>query len=381
MTSAPRYRQAVRFLQFGTCLATLALVAGCAHRTPQQVSATQEAAQYAAHAKRNYTPPGPAEDPWGPYIAEASAKYDVPDRWIRQVMHQESGGSLYQGGDLITSGAGAMGLMQVMPETYDELRQRYALGDDPYDPHDNIMAGTAYIREMYDVYGAPGFLAAYNAGPKRLDEYLTRNRPLPDETRNYVARIGPYIAGVYPQRQSQAQQYAMNQIPIDIPPGPRYPHTHGGAPVALAEARPARSGSQRGEIQMAALPSPPLAVPPPPPIAPDAPPKTSHGFHLISRAVADTLPVHTGGSTTGNWAIQVVAFGNQSQALAAAEAARGEARVVLASARPMVGAVHQPKGTLYRARLTGLSRDAAIEACEKISHHGNCMVVSPEAQS
>ena len=97
---------------------------------------------------------------------------------------------------LDTSPVGAMGLMQVMPETYDELRARYDLGDDPYDPHDNILAGTAYLREMYDIYGSPGFLAAYNAGPRRLDDYLTRNKPLPDETRNYVRKIGPYIAGV-----------------------------------------------------------------------------------------------------------------------------------------------------------------------------------------
>ena len=107
----------------------------------------------------------------------------------------ESGGNEYQNGQLITSGAGAMGLMQVMPETYDELQARYNLGDDPFDPHDNILAGAAYLREMYDIYGSPGFLAAYNAGPRRLDDYLSNNRPLPDETRRYVAMIGPNIVG------------------------------------------------------------------------------------------------------------------------------------------------------------------------------------------
>ena len=133
-----------------------------------------------------------------PYIREASAKYDVPEKWIREVMRQESGGNLYgRGGQLITSGAGAMGLMQVMPATYDDLRGRYReLGDDPYDPHNNILAGSAYVREMYDIYGAPGFLAAYNAGPGRLDDYLTRNRTLPLETRRYVAAIGPRINGL-----------------------------------------------------------------------------------------------------------------------------------------------------------------------------------------
>jgi cell division protein FtsN len=385
MIRAPLSRQAIGFVRTLSCLATLAVLAGCAHRAAV-VGANQEAAQYAAHARRDYTPPGPANDPWGPYIVEASAKYDVPERWIREVMRQESGGRLYENGDLITSGAGAMGLMQVMPETYDGLRQRYALGEDPYDPHDNIMAGAAYMREMYDLYGTPGFLAAYNAGPRRLDDYLTRNRPLPDETRHYVASIGPYIAGVYPQRTSEAQQYAMNQIPVAIPAGPRYPKQHGGAPVALANARPVRSDPQRGEIQVAELPAPPPQPPPPPPSAyasaPQAAQKPSQGFHLISHAMADTLPVHSGGATTGNWAIQVGAFGNQTQARAAAEAAKGQVKIMLASAREVIGAVHQPKGTLYRARLTGLSRDAAILACEKLSHSkGSCMVVSPDAQS
>src|SRR5438309_7669933 len=90
---------------------------------------------------RYYPPPGPQEDPWGPYIREASARFRVPGHWVRAVMHQESGGE-----QQATSPVGAMGLMQVMPATYEELRVRYQLGDDPYDPHNSILAGTAYIR-------------------------------------------------------------------------------------------------------------------------------------------------------------------------------------------------------------------------------------------
>ena len=52
-----------------------------------------------------------------------------------------------------------MGLMQVMPRTYDMLRQRYRLASDPYEPHDNILAGAAYLREMYDRFGSPAFVA------------------------------------------------------------------------------------------------------------------------------------------------------------------------------------------------------------------------------
>jgi hypothetical protein len=109
-------------------------------------------------------------------------------------MQQESGGE-----QQATSPVGAMGLMQVMPTTYDELRARHQLGDDPYDPHNNILAGTAYIREMYDRFGAPGFLAAYNAGPDRVDSYLAGRAALPDETVNYLAAITPNLGSDVPR--------------------------------------------------------------------------------------------------------------------------------------------------------------------------------------
>ena len=88
---------------------------------------------------------------------------------------------------------GATGLMQIMPKTWAELRARHSLGADPYDPRDNILAGAAYIRELYDRYGAPGFLAAYNAGPGRYERHLATGRPLPAETQAYVATLAPMI--------------------------------------------------------------------------------------------------------------------------------------------------------------------------------------------
>ncbi|WP_419897595.1 lytic transglycosylase domain-containing protein [Roseomonas sp. USHLN139] len=153
-----------------------------------------EARQYRAQAAGAYPVPGPPDDPWGPYIREASARFAFPENWIREVMRQESGGRLYAAdGSLITSGAGAMGLMQVMPQTYDLLRPRLGLGLDAYEPRDNILAGTAYLREMYDRFGSPLFLAAYNAGPDRVAFYLSGAKILPDETENYVARIAPRL--------------------------------------------------------------------------------------------------------------------------------------------------------------------------------------------
>jgi cell division septation protein DedD len=358
------------------CLGVLASLAACA--SGPKVSAVQEAQQYQARARGNYTPPGSKSDPWGPYIMEAAEKYDLPDRWIREVIRAESSGKVME-----TSGPGAMGLMQVMPATFDELRTRYALGDDPYDPHDNIMAGTAYLREMYDLYGNPGFLAAYNAGPGRYDDYLTRNKGLPAETRNYVAKIAPRIQGVSPNRESPASQYAMNQIPMNIPAGPRYPR-QGAAPVALADTR--RSGITRGTVQTASLPEPPRQPPSwqsqlqqPQILAQASPqsPAAKPGFRLIPQAMADTLPRTTGGAT--NWAIQVGAFGNENMARAAADTARQRVQVI--TARSMVGSTKVASNMLYRARVTGLSRDAAMQACEKMGKAHGCIVLSPDAQS
>jgi soluble lytic murein transglycosylase-like protein len=87
-----------------------------------------------------------------------------------------------------------MGLMQFMPETWSHLRFRYGLGTDPFDTHDNIVAGTAYLRELHDRYGNPGFLAAYNAGPARYEAHLAIGQPLPDETRAYVNLVAPLTA-------------------------------------------------------------------------------------------------------------------------------------------------------------------------------------------
>ena len=100
-----------------------------------------------------------------------------------------------------------MGLMQIMPETYAELRFRYHLGADPYAPRSNILAGAAYLHELHDRYGAAGFLAAYNAGPGRYEDYLMRGRPLPEETRNYVAALAPKIGVPTLPRQPESTSF------------------------------------------------------------------------------------------------------------------------------------------------------------------------------
>ena len=126
-------------------------------------------------------------DPYGAHIAEAAQRFELSASWIRAVLKAESNGD-----PRAISPKGAMGLMQVMPDTWAELRVRHRLGGNPYDPHDNIIAGAAYIRALYDRYGSPGWIAAYNAGPGRYEASL-RGRPLPNETRSYVATVAPNL--------------------------------------------------------------------------------------------------------------------------------------------------------------------------------------------
>ena len=122
------------------------------------------------------------------HVAEASQRFGLPESWIYAVMRTESAGRIGA-----VSSAGAMGLMQLMPGTWARQRTRFDLGIDPFDPRDNIMAGTSYLREMYDSYGATGMLAAYNAGPGRYEQYRNDGRSLPAETRAYVAKITPQL--------------------------------------------------------------------------------------------------------------------------------------------------------------------------------------------
>lgn len=124
------------------------------------------------------------------HVAEAARRFGIPEAWIWAVMRVESNGD-----SRAVSPAGAMGLMQIMPATWAELRIRYSLGADPFDVRDNIMAGASYLRAMHERYGnVTAMLAAYNAGPRRCDEHLSRGRPLPAETRAYLAKLAS-IAG------------------------------------------------------------------------------------------------------------------------------------------------------------------------------------------
>lgn len=158
-------------------------------------------------------------DPYAGQIAEASQRFGIPAAWIRAVMRAESAGD-----PRAVSHAGAIGLMQVMPATWADLRVRHRLGINPYDPRDNILAGTAYLRELHDRYGSvAAMLAAYNAGPGRYEASLA-GRPLPAETRAYIAAIVPNIDGgdaAGPIVVAAADPFAWTRAPLFVAPSSR----------------------------------------------------------------------------------------------------------------------------------------------------------------
>ncbi|HEV2650263.1 MAG TPA: lytic transglycosylase domain-containing protein [Rhizomicrobium sp.] len=136
---------------------------------------------------------------WDPFISEAARRFRFPAAWIRAAMRLESGGrTMLAENTPITSKAGAMGIMQLMPETWREMRAAYGLGNDPYDPHDSVMAGTAVLKILYARYGFPAMFAAYNAGPATLDAAQAGERTLPSETVAYMGGITRVLNGGSP---------------------------------------------------------------------------------------------------------------------------------------------------------------------------------------
>jgi soluble lytic murein transglycosylase-like protein len=186
-------------------LAPLALLS-VAQRPPAPVAAAKQPAAQTAMAEPPAPPPQTAFDRealmtpgalisrWEPLVTEASKRFQVSPDWIRAVIRMESGGRTMMGEDQpITSDMGAMGIMQVLPQTYADMRMAYRLGDDPYDPHDNVIAGTAYLKWLYGKYGNPGMFAAYNDGPGNLEAFFNQGRALPDETHHYVDGISKIL--------------------------------------------------------------------------------------------------------------------------------------------------------------------------------------------
>jgi len=388
------------------CLSCVSILALTACASGSRVAQAPSTGYFLGHAAGDYNPPGPPGDPWGPYIQAASTRFDVPQAWIRQVIRVESGGHEYIGGHLTVSAAGAMGLMQLEPGTYDEMAAQYGLGSDPFNPYDNIMAGTAYIHEMYAVYGSPGFLAAYDAGPGRLDSFMNGHVPLPNETINYVAMIAPNIQGSYPAQRSDADQLALNTQPEGdgeglLPPGftPDAPSPQSPAPVEVASLVPSQVPEVRDYSPPLSASAPAYAPAPiapaaetalysalPPTPEPPPPPPPPSTFSIVPSAMADTLPPeaihHTAPVERGSWAIQVGAYDSSSNARAALGMAELSAVRMLFGGHPIVVSLHSAGHVKYRARFVGLPHEDAVNACDRLSEGPTgCVVLSPEAQS
>ncbi len=163
------------------------------------------------------------------FIAEAAQRFALPAQWIRAVMAAESANVPHA-----VSPRGALGLMQLMPATWRLIRAQLGLGSNPFDPHDNVIAGAAYLRQLWDRYGMPGALAAYNAGPGRWESYLAGARPLPTETIAYVASLASRIGTVALPMKSATRASRS------------YPADSGAIFVVLQSARP--STTQRANV-------------------------------------------------------------------------------------------------------------------------------------
>lgn len=111
-------------------------------------------------------------------IKEAAARYQVDPRLVAAVAQTESGGN-----QKAVSPAGAVGVMQLMPET------AAGLGVNPYDKRQNIEGGAKYLRQMMDTFGGDvqKAVAAYNAGPQAVKEY--NGIPPYRETQDYVNKV------------------------------------------------------------------------------------------------------------------------------------------------------------------------------------------------
>jgi hypothetical protein len=227
---------------------------------------------------------------------------------------------------------------------------------------------------MYDRYGAPTFLAAYNAGPDRVDAYLADGTPLPDETINYLASVAPRLGS----------DVAMT--------GPLAARAGGATAPSSYVADSNRAYAGGGLVQPASYATDPAAAPQDDPslrafdggglITPAAPTGVLTGqASAVAVQVAQTRPTRPSlvdpMARSGGWGIQVGAFEDPAISRAAIERARSDAGELLVSSQSAVMPVRR-RVVLYRARLMGLSATSASAACARLTADGaDCFTVPP----
>lgn len=378
----------------GLSLTLLAVLAACANQPARTVHTA------AAGASVNH---------WSGYIQEASNRFSIPQSWIRAVMQQESGGHEYLHGRKIRSVHGAVGLMQIKPDTYRELASRYGLGSDPSDPHDNIMAGSGYIRELYDRFGSPDFLAAYNCGPQCAENHRSKGTSLPGYAKAYMAAISPHLNDPVPGLMQPTQlayapapatpvtvvadttgpasyppdsysstpattaQPAGTAPPLpddDLPPPTPYEGGAGGA-IAVASAQPTTQQQPYYAYQTSnsAAYTPPTQAAVPQAVVPPT---------TWRPAAQAPTPVASMGSTGSGGVIQIGAFSTQARAIRAASLAQ-RASATLANTASQIdqiatgGSAH----TVWRTRLVGVPAQQTGSICTSLRRQGlSCVPVT-----
>ncbi|MFT8657290.1 MAG: lytic transglycosylase domain-containing protein [Acetobacter papayae] len=303
-----------------------------------------------AGPRRTYAPPVSSDNAlnqWTPYVQEASRRFTIPQAWIRAIMRQESGGHQYLHGHLTRSIHGAVGLMQIKPDTYAELAGRYHLGSDPYDPHDNIMAGSGYIHELYNRFGSPDFAGAYSCGPQCMSNHRTRGTPLPSYAVAYLAAVSPHLNDPVPGDNTQIAQAvaaaeAQNWSDSDHPQSDAL----NDAQADTVASPP--TGSDTRQVSIAPLPG------------------------QSSREVALSGPAITWRQNriTGNAVIQIGAFSTRGRAAAALRTAHG-ASPALGQAHDRVEQILSGSGaSVWRTRIEGLPSTQTDAICQALHQQG-----------
>ncbi|CAI3950325.1 Soluble lytic murein transglycosylase or regulatory protein s (may contain LysM/invasin domain) (MltE) (PDB:153L) [Commensalibacter communis] len=311
-----------------------------------------------------WRPPGPPADPWGPYINQSSQRFNVPDQWIRAVIMQESRGYQYYNKRPITSPHGAKGLMQLKTPTYRDMAKRYKLGKDPYNPQDNIMAGTAYIRILYNQFGAPGFVAAYHGGPGTLSNHLKHGSSLPKATKQYLtavsAKLGNDIpmSGPFAKYASGSSRRSKSKTPLPLE---AYYTPKSYAPTTMVAQNTVQPRKRRSLKSGSTYK----------PMTPIYPTQSQPRPNIVQVAYAPTAS-----ASKGNWGVQVGAYPSISLAQQATAKAQSKIADSFSFASPSIESVNKNGTTLYRARLTGISQISAIQACRQLKQKGmNCITV------
>jgi hypothetical protein len=226
---------------------------------------------------------------------------------------------------------------------------------------------------MYDRYGAPAFLAAYNAGPDRVDAYLADGAPLPDETINYLASVGPRLGSDVAMTGPLAAfaggaaspSYVADNNRAYAGGGMVLPARYASAPVPASDDDPSSQAFDGGGLVTPTAPTGMLTG------------QVSAALELVAQQPAAPMPIAAPSVAAGEWSIQVGAFGDPAISRAAIEQARADARDLLVGSQPAIVPV-QRGAVLYRARLMGLSAASASAACARLSAAGvDCFAVAP----